>query len=303
MRIGVTMGDPDGVGPELMRASIAALRPTMPHVEWVLFGSQDAFQGTPGELHLSSGAFPERDAIEQSAEALKEGSIDAVVTAPVAKHAFQGDFPGHTELFKERLGVPRVAMMMAGPRLRVIPVTTHIALRDVTHVLTSEDIFATARLAHRTLVEQLDIATPRLALAGLNPHAGDRGLFGDEERRILQPAIEAIRAEGITIEGPSSPDTVFYQALQGRFDLVLAGYHDQALIPFKMVHFTDGVNVTLGLPRPRTSPDHGPAYDIAGQGIADPTSTRSAIEMACRLARPRAEPSASRARERSARKA
>ena len=284
IRIGVTMGDPKGIGPELVRASIAHLAPRTAHVDWVLFGSRDAFQDTPGELHTASGKYPERDAIEQSAEALKAGRIDAVVTAPVAKHCFQGDFPGHTELFRERLEVPRVAMMMAGPKLRVVPITTHIPLRDVARTLKPEDIVGAARLAHQTLVTKLGIPSPRIALAGLNPHAGDGGLFGDEEARILIPAIDALRSEGILVQGPLSPDTVFYQALGGRFDLVLSGYHDQALIPFKMVHFSDGVNVTLGLPRPRTSPDHGPAYDIAGQGIADPTSTRRAIEMACALA-------------------
>ena len=284
IRVGVTMGDPRGIGPEVIRASIAALLPHATHVTWDLYGTAEAFGDAPGELHRATGTFPERDAVEQAASDLRDGVIDAVVTGPVSKRCFEGDFPGHTELFQARLNVERVAMMMTGPRLRVVPITTHIPLRDVATTLTIDDVVGAARLAWRALVEQLQLPTPTMAVAGLNPHAGDGGLFGDEEERILAPAIARLQAEGVTITGPHSPDTVFHQAVQGRYDLVLAGYHDQALIPFKMMHFSDGVNVTLGLPRPRTSPDHGPAYDIVGRGIADPTSTKHAIELACRLA-------------------
>jgi 4-hydroxythreonine-4-phosphate dehydrogenase len=284
IRVGVTMGDPHGIGPEVIRAAITALLPFSGHVTWDLYGTQEAFRDTPGDVHTATGTYPERDAVEQAASALRDGVIDAVVTGPVSKRCFEGDFPGHTELFQARLNVERVAMMMTGPRLRVVPITTHIALRDVATKLTVDDVVGAARLAWRALVEQLQLAEPTMALAGLNPHAGDGGLFGDEEERILGPALARLQAEGVAITGAHSPDTVFYQAAQGRYDLVLAGYHDQALIPFKMMHFSDGVNVTLGLPRPRTSPDHGPAYDIAGQGVADPTSTRRAIELACQLA-------------------
>ena len=282
--VGITMGDPAGVGPEVIRAALTALTPRTDHVTWALYGHEAVFDGLPGERHPVSGSVPERDAIEQAAADLRDGRIDAVVTGPVAKACFQGDFPGHTELFQSRLGVDHVAMMLAGPRLRVIPMTTHIPLREVAERLTVEGIVATARLAWQALAGPLGLSTPRIALAGLNPHAGDGGIVGDEEARLLTPAIERLRDEDIEVTGPHSPDTVFYQAMGGSHDLVLSGYHDQALIPFKMVHFTDGVNVTLGLPRPRTSPDHGPAYDIAGRGQADPTSTRRAIEMACHLA-------------------
>jgi 4-hydroxythreonine-4-phosphate dehydrogenase len=284
IRIGVTMGDPRGIGPEVIRAAIQGLLPRVDHVTWALYGTPEAFRDTPGEVHKATGKRPERDAIERAAADLRDGTIDAVVTGPVSKSCFEGDFPGHTELFQARLNVERVAMMMTGPRLRVVPVTTHIALRDVAQHLTEDNIVGAARLAWKALIEQLRLPKPTMALAGLNPHAGDGGLFGDEEDRILAPALARLHAEGIAISGPHSPDTVFYQAAQGRYDLVLSGYHDQALIPFKMLHFADGVNVTLGLPRPRTSPDHGPAYDIAGQGVADPTSTRRAIELACLLA-------------------
>ena len=284
LQLGITMGDPKGIGPEVIRAAVRTLLPRTSHVSWTLYGTQDAFRETPGAIKTASGARPERDAIEHAAADLRDGRIDAVVTGPVSKSCFDGDFPGHTELFQTRLGVERVAMMMRGPRLSVVPITTHIPLRDVANALTSAAIVGAARLAWHALVHQLRIASPRMALAGLNPHASDAGLFGDEEERVLAPALERLTTEGVSISGPHSPDTVFHRAADGAFDLVLAGYHDQALIPFKMLHFSDGVNVTLGLPRPRTSPDHGPAYDIAGRGVADPTSTQRAIELACQLA-------------------
>jgi len=278
------MGDPRGVGPEVIRSAVATLSPRAAHVSWALYGLPEAFDGVDGQLHRATGERPERDAIEQAAEDLRDGRIDAVVTGPVSKSSFGGDFPGHTELFRDRLGAERVAMTMAGPSLRVVPITGHVPLRDVSKRLTVDAVVGAAELAWDALVRLLGVPSPRLALAGLNPHAGDRGLFGDEEARILTPAIERLREAGVDISGPHSPDTVFHQAATGSYDLVMACYHDQGLIPFKMVHFTDGVNVTLGLPRPRTSPDHGPAFDIAGRGIADPTSTLRAIELACQLA-------------------
>ena len=282
--LGVTMGDPKGVGPEVTRAALSLLSHRADHVRWRFYGPEETMDALPGERYTASGTYPERDAIEAAAADLNQGVIDAVVTSPVSKRCFQGDFPGHTELFKARLGAERVAMMMAGETLKVVPITTHIALREVAERLSSDAIIEASRLVWNALKGALGIPHPRVAIAGLNPHAGDGGLFGDEEARIFQPAIDALAQEGVQLSGPHSPDTVFHHAVQGRFDLVLAGYHDQALIPFKMMHFSDGVNVTLGLSRPRTSPDHGPAYDIAGRGIADPTSMLRAIEMACRLA-------------------
>lgn len=175
-------------------------------------------------------------------------------------------------------------MMLAGPRLRVVPVTTHIALRDVAKLLTTEDIVRCGLAAVDGLVRWLDIASPRLAVCGLNPHVYEGGRLGDEEERIIVPAIQQLRAMGIDIDGPMVADSVFYRAMTGRFDAVLCMYHDQALGPLKTVHFQDGYNLTCGLPVPRISPDHGTAYDIAGKGIADPGSMVQALQRAERMA-------------------
>ncbi|MDP6947146.1 MAG: 4-hydroxythreonine-4-phosphate dehydrogenase PdxA, partial [Myxococcota bacterium] len=233
LRVGITMGDPAGIGPEVIRAAVRALLPRAPHVQWALYGVEEAFGDLPGEVHRATGARPERDAIEHAAADLRDAHLDAVVTGPVSKACFGGDFPGHTELFRDRLGVERVAMMMAGSRLRVVPVTGHLPLRDVAGHLTEDAIVGAGALAWDALTRHLGLASPRMALAGLNPHAGDDGLFGDEEARVLAPAIQRLRASGANISGPLSPDTVFYQATTGAFDLVLACYHDQGLIPFK----------------------------------------------------------------------
>jgi 4-hydroxythreonine-4-phosphate dehydrogenase len=181
-------------------------------------------------------------------------------------------------------GGAEVRMMMAGQSLRVVLVTTHVRLLDVPARLTRENVLRTAEIAGEALRRDFGIRRPRLALAGLNPHAGEGGAFGDEEIRLLGPAVEAGRARGLRIDGPHSPDTVFFRARQGEFDAVISLYHDQGLIPFKLLHFTDGVNVTLGLPFPRTSPDHGTAFDIAGRGRADVSSMLSAIRLAVDMA-------------------
>ena len=285
LRLGITMGDPRGIGPEIIRAAVTHLTHRNPGVTWVLYGLPDLFRSLNVELEEATGPRAAREAIERAAEDLNAGSLDAVITGPVSKACFEGDFPGHTELFAARLGAPRYAMLMAGRELSVVPLTTHVALRDVAGLLRQEEIVATGSLVHKSLCDAFGLTTPRLALAGLNPHAGDGGLFGDEEARIMTPAIAELRQRGVNIEGPCSPDTVYFHARQGRYDVVLCPYHDQGLVPFKLIHFSDGVNCTLGLPRPRTSPDHGPAYDIAGKGVADPTSMIRAIEMAARLAR------------------
>jgi len=175
-------------------------------------------------------------------------------------------------------------MMMAGATLRVVLVTTHIRLRDVPSRITRDNVLRTAEIAGEALRRDFGIRRPRLALAGLNPHAGEGGAFGDEETRLLRPAVEAGRARGLGLDGPHSPDTVFFRARQGEFDAVVSLYHDQGLIPFKLLHFTDGVNVTLGLPFPRTSPDHGTAFDIAGRGRADVSSMASAMRLAAEMA-------------------
>lgn len=282
MRVGITMGDPRGVGPEITLAALHALDLV---AEYVIYGPEILYPGLDAIFRPPSArTHPERDAIERAASDLAAGDIDCVVTGPVSKGCFEGDFPGHTELFAARLGVTDYAMLMAGPRLRVAPVTVHVPLAEVPDRLTTAELVRVGLLVARSLRAGFSLPSPRVALAGLNPHAGDGGLFGDEEARVIFPAVEALRAAGVDASGPWSPDTVYHHAVTGRFDVVLGPYHDQALIPFKLVHFSDGVNVTLGLPRPRTSPDHGPAYDIAGTGRADPTSMIRAIELAAALA-------------------
>jgi 4-hydroxythreonine-4-phosphate dehydrogenase len=278
-RIGITMGDPKGIGPEVICKAFDLVESTE---GLVVYGRPDLFSA----LEMSCVAHDTaREAIEAAARDLDQGHLDGVVTGPVSKSCFGGDFPGHTELFAERLGAERFAMVLTGERLTVSCVTTHIPLRDVAEVLSIDDIVSTGRLLDTFLRDSKGLERPRLAMAALNPHASDGGLFGDEETRLLEPAISELRAQGVDISGPWSSDTVFHHAVGGRFDGVLCGYHDQALIPFKLLHFSDGVNVTVGLHRPRTSPDHGPAYDLVGRDLADPTIMVRAIEMAQRLAR------------------
>ena len=273
------MGDPEGIGPEVIRRAFEDLEE---RDGLVIYGLPELFSdlSAPCVTHATP-----REAIEAAARDLAEDRLDGVVTGPVSKSCFEGDFPGHTELFADRLGAEQFAMALTGDRLTVSCVTTHIPLHEVSSALTCEQIVSTGRLLDAFLRDARGLERPKIAMAALNPHASDGGLFGDEEERLLSPAIETLRAEGVEITGPWSADTVFHQAVSGRFDAVLCSYHDQALIPFKLLHFSDGVNVTLGLSRPRTSPDHGPAYDLVGTGLADPTSMRRAIELAQRLAR------------------
>ena len=285
VRVGVTMGDLSGIGPEI---TIKALKLFEGQAQFLAYAPRDTYPGIEGlEFVDLKGTNQALSAIEQSATDLRRGTIDAVVTAPVNKAVFEGRYPGHTELYEDILGAENVAMMMYGSQLKTVPVTTHIALRDVPSALSVELYESQGSIVHHFLRDDLGIAEPRIAMAGLNPHAGDGGLFGDEETTILRPAIERMRALGINISDPISPDTVFHQAAQGRYDAVLCAYHDQALIPFKLLHFSDGVNVTLGLGAPRTSPDHGPATDIAGRGIADPSSMIEAVRLAIELAEKR----------------
>ncbi|MEC9071049.1 MAG: 4-hydroxythreonine-4-phosphate dehydrogenase PdxA [Myxococcota bacterium] len=279
--IGVTMGDPRGIGPEVTRAALSLAGDG---ARWRIYGEPSLYDGIEASFISPVGSFPERDAVERAAADLASGDVDGVVTAPVSKACFQGEFPGHTELFADRLAVEDFAMLLTGPELSVVPVTTHAPLRDVADQLTTEALHRIGLLVNRWLPRGLDVQRPRLAFSGLNPHCGDGGLFGDEESTVIQPAIDALKAQGVDASGPWSPDTVFHHARSGRFDVVVCPYHDQALIPFKLLHFSDGVNVTIGLPRPRTSPDHGPAYDLVGTGLADPTSMVRAVEMAIRLA-------------------
>ncbi len=213
--------------------------------------------------------------------------IQGLATAPISKamwHAAGRDYPGHTELLADLTKTQDVRMMLAGSRLRVILVTTHIPFAQVPDALSVERIKTTITLAAKHLAQFHGLAQARLAMAGLNPHAGEGGAFGDEEERIITPAIEQAQAQGIQVDGPFPADSVFVRAVNGEFDGVICLYHDQGLIPLKLLSWTDGVNVTIGLPIVRTSPDHGTAFDIAGQGKADPRSMQAAIRLAAQMA-------------------
>jgi 4-hydroxythreonine-4-phosphate dehydrogenase len=229
--------------------------------------------------------------VEQAVRLALDGKVDAVVTAPAHKHALHlagFPYPGHTEWLAHLAGDVDVAMMLAAeatgqpalPSLRVVLVTTHVPLRDVPALLTTDRIVRAGRVAQRGLREWYGIEQPRIAVCALNPHGGESGLFGDEEERVLTPAASALGAAG-----PLPADTVFVRAMRGEFDAVLAPYHDVGMTAIKVAAFGRAVNVTLGLPFPRTSPDHGTALDIAGTGQADPSSMRAALDLATRLAR------------------
>lgn len=223
-------------------------------------------------------------------ELVKKGIVDAVVTAPINKEALNAagyPFPGHTELLGRMTQTDDQVMMLAGPRLRVALVTTHLALRDVPAALSKEKIKKTIEITSQWLKEYFGIPVPQLAVAGLNPHAGEGGLFGSEEAEIIEPAIAECRHRGMAVKGPFPADSLFYHATSegAGYDAIITMYHDQGLIPLKLLHFRDGVNITLGLPIIRTSVDHGTGYDIAGHGVADPTSLINAILTASQMVR------------------
>ncbi|MCC6981993.1 MAG: 4-hydroxythreonine-4-phosphate dehydrogenase PdxA [Bauldia sp.] len=240
------------------------------------------------------------EAITRAVEDVRRGRASAVVTNPIHKKAlYEAGFrhPGHTEFLGELAthfgrGPWRPVMMLAGPDLRVVPVTVHVPLKDVPELLTTELILATGRIVAAELRSRFGIAEPRLAVAGLNPHAGEDGAMGSEDRDIVAPAVAALQREGIAATGPLPADTMFHEAARARYDAALCMYHDQALIPVKALAFAETVNVTLGLPFVRTSPDHGTALDIAGTGRADPTSLIHAIRLAAQLAARKAAPAA-----------
>ena len=220
------------------------------------------------------------------AECLTETAA-GIITCPINKSAINAagyDFPGHTELLAKRCGVQKVVMMLAGEKLKVGLVTTHLPLRTIAATLTQEEITQTISITERSLRQQFGIQQPKLAVLALNPHAGEAGLFGDEEQQIITPAIQKAREQGIAASGPHSADTLFHFAVQGHYDAVICMYHDQGLIPLKLLHFDDAVNVTLGLPIIRTSVDHGTAYDLAGKGQANTASLVAALKMADRMA-------------------
>lgn len=221
--------------------------------------------------------------ITAAIDAALSGKIDAVVTCPINKKAMHGAgiyFDGHTEIFAQRTRTESYAMMFAGKKLKIVLVTIHMPLKEVPAGITIEKVLQTIELTHSAMTTRFGVENPEIAVAGLNPHASESGLFGDEEQRIITPAIDAACRRNIRATGPFPPDTVFYQAANGRFDVVVSLYHDQGLGPFKMIHFEDGVNITIGLPIIRTSVDHGTAYEIAGKGIASTESLEAAVKMA-----------------------
>jgi 4-hydroxythreonine-4-phosphate dehydrogenase len=253
---------------------------------------EDAGEIIPGQPNLA-GARCSLDSLEMAVGLTRGGAAAALVTGPVSKVQLYGIgfvHPGQTEFVAERCGVSRenVVMMLAGPTLRTVPITTHVPLKDVPGLLSIELIVAKARTTERGLARDFGIERPRLAIAGFNPHAGESGALGREEIDFVIPAIERLREEGIDIEGPLAADTMFHPRARARYDAALCLYHDQALIPLKTLHFDEGVNMTLGLPIVRTSPDHGTAFDIAGQNRADPGATIAAIQLAGQCAEFRA---------------
>ena len=243
---------------------------------------------SPGHPSVA-GAHCSLDALELAVGLARSGSAAAVVTGPVSKEQLYSigfQHPGQTEFVAERCGIAaaNVVMMLAGPTLRTVPVTTHIRLRDVPDVLTSSLIESRGRTTLRGLQRNFGIAEPRLAITGLNPHAGEGGMLGQTEIEVIEPAIAALRAEGWRVTGPHPADTLFHENARARYDAALCMYHDQALIPVKALHFVDAVNITLGLPIVRTAPDHGTAFDIAGEDRADPRPMAAALQLAARAA-------------------
>jgi 4-hydroxythreonine-4-phosphate dehydrogenase len=287
-RIAITVGDPSGIGPEI--AVKAASEPRVAHACLpILYGpyTQEALQAfTPGQLSANAGRTA-YDAIVAAAEDARNGRVDAIATAPINKEAFAlADLPwkGHTDLFAFLSGVQRAVMMFYAEELRVVLATVHVALRQVPELITRELMDFTIDVTAAAL-PRFGLGRARIAVAGLNPHAGEHGVIGAEDDAVLRPAIEAARARGIDASGPWPADTVFSRAARGEFDVVIACYHDQGLIPVKLLAFGRAVNVTLGLPIIRTSVDHGTAFDIAGKGVADPSSLVEAILLAAKLAR------------------
>lgn len=322
-RVAVSMGDPTGIGPEVTLAALRR-RPLRRVLTPILVGDLAVYEvaaarlGMPARFvewappaPLPRGAVPVRvvtrlaprdrppgrpslaggraayAAVVEAVRLVRSGCADALTTAPICKaNLVAAGLPitGHTELLAGMCGGVPVRMMMVGARLRVVLVTTHLALGAVPVTLTLPLVRETLVVAERALRDHFGFGRPRLGVAGLNPHAGEQGVFGDEEIRIIGPAVRAARRCGIDARGPFAADSLFPRALQGHFDAVVCMYHDQGLAPFKLLHFADGVNVTVGLPFVRTSPDHGTAHDIAGRGVADDRSMAAALRLAAVLA-------------------
>jgi len=278
IRIGITCGDVNGIGPEITRKAISS-NPWKKDVEFTFIGPETG--PAPGTITAEASKIAV-EAIERAVHGCLDGELDAMVTAPICKEGLKLagiDYPGHTEMIAALTGTKRYGMMLMGKGLRVMLVTRHLPLRDVADALTQETILEAIELTAEALTA-FGRPEGRIGVCGLNPHAGDGGALGSgsEEAEIIAPAIEAARAKGLNVAGPVPADVIFFQALENKYDAVVAMYHDQGLGPLKMHAFDCGVNLTLGLPIIRTSPDHGTAFDIAGKGIADPGSMIAAIE-------------------------
>jgi 4-hydroxythreonine-4-phosphate dehydrogenase len=284
-RVAITVGDPAGIGPEIASRAAADAR-VLAACEPVIYAPPPVQAFAAGQLSADAGraAF---DLIVRAVDDAMAGVVSAIATAPINKEAFRLagiTWAGHTDLLAHLTGADHVAMMFYADALRVVLATVHIALSEVPRALTRKLLTDTIALTAREL-PKFDKITPRIGVAGLNPHAGEHGLFGREDMEVISPAIEESRAAGIDVSGPFPADTVFLRAARGEFDVVVACYHDQGLIPVKLLAFGQAVNVTIGLPIIRTSVDHGTAFDIAGKGVADPGSMIAAVLLAARLAR------------------
>ena len=316
-RLAVTVGDPAGIGPEIVLKALAA--PERPAVPIIVYGPMESLLDrarrfglrlpqelgarvvdvmadeavTMGQTSPAAGRVAAQATLRAAKDAL-EGRVDALVTAPLNKESLRAagySWPGHTEMLAQAAGTPDVAMMFVGGGLRVALLTIHRSLRSVPDALTQDEVTRVVRLVHREL-PRFRVEKQRIALCALNPHAGEGGLFGEEERAILQPAVAVLRAEGIDVTGPWPADTLFVRAIRGEFDAVVANYHDQGLIPVKLAAFGQAVNVTLGLPFVRTSVDHGTGFDIVEKGVADGSSLVLAMKAAVDLARSSPRPAA-----------
>ncbi len=318
--VALTCGEPAGIGPEISYRAWETLGQTCPFF-WIgdaahlpkgakIIAINDAGETTDACKHglpvlqhdFAAPAEPGQpdpanaqgiiDVIKRACDLVTGGAASAICTAPIHKKALKDGagfaFPGHTEFLADIAGVDNVVMMLACEQLRVVPTTIHIALQDVAQQLTAELLETTIRITHAALINDFGIKKPRLAIAGLNPHAGEGGLMGREEITLIAPLIDKLRADGLILRGPLSADTMFHGAARKTYDAAIAMYHDQALIPIKTLAFDSGVNVSLGLPFVRTSPDHGTAFDIAGLGCANPASLIAALKMARDMAARRA---------------
>ena len=283
-RIGITLGDPAGIGPEIARKA-ASCQAITQVCQPVLYGSAHIADEFIGRESAEAG-MSSYTAVEEAVRDAVDGVIDGMATAPISKSAgaLAGlPWRGHTECLAALTGAAHVRMLFYSSRLTVALSTVHIPIADVSKMLTKECLRVTIELTHKEL-PHFGVDQPRLVVSGLNPHAGEEGLMGDEEQRVIIPVVRECRRLGIDVSGPISGDTVFLRAAEGEFDAVIACYHDQGLIPVKLLSFGNAVNVTLGLPIVRTSVDHGTAFDIAGKGQADPSSMIAAVRLAAQLA-------------------